>query len=74
MAGFRSIDRLSPETGERKKINMQASHQNSARGNYTFARYPEKLFTKIYRDFCGDASIFPFVNKRCHFRDSWKNF
>ena len=55
----KSFNRLSPESGNRKKVDMQDSRQDSGHSNFSYGRYAEKRFFQIYRDLYGDAMLVP---------------
>ena len=53
------FNRLSPESGNRKKEDMQRLSQDSAHSNFSYGRYAEKPFPQIHRDLYGDAMLVP---------------
>ena len=46
------FNRLSPESGKRKKINLQ--RLSPSHSNFSYGRYAKKRFPQIYRDSAGD--------------------
>ena len=44
------FNRLSPESGKRRKVDMQNPRQDSGHSNFSYGRYAEKRFPQIYRD------------------------
>ena len=53
------FNRLSPESGNRKKVDMQRPSQDSGHSNFSYGRYAEKRFAQIYRDLYGDVMLVP---------------
>ena len=53
------FNRLSPESGNGKKVDYKDSRQDSGHSNFSYGRYAEKRFPQIYRDLYGDAMLVP---------------
>jgi len=54
----RSIDKVQ-NLGNERRQTCEDSRQDSGHSNFSYARYAEKFFTRIYRDFYGDAMLVP---------------
>ena len=53
------FNRLSPESGNRKKVDMQRPSPRFWSKQFSYGRYAEKRFPQIYRDLYGDAMLVP---------------
>ena len=51
------FNRLSPESGNRKKVDMQRLSPRFRSQQFSYGRYPEKRFPQICRDFYGAAML-----------------
>ena len=54
---IKPFNRSSPESGKRKKVDMQRLRQESGHRIFSYGRYAEKRFPQIYRDLYGDAML-----------------
>ena len=53
------FNRLSLESRNRKKVDMQWLSQRFRSQQFFYGRYAEKRFSQIYRDLHGDAMLVP---------------
>ena len=56
---YKPFNRLIPESGNRKKVDMQRPSPRFRSQQFSYVRYVEKRFPKIYRDLYGDAMLVP---------------